>query len=158
MDETSNEGLRFFYERYCDFNTNDNVAWTVIQTRLNNDNGENFNRTWLDYKHGFGKLDGDFWFGNDFIHRLTQEYDMELRITVENVTNGPQYWVEYSSFKVDSEQNNYKLIIGGYRNGFGMESFRHQDNQKFSTYDRENDNNDDLSCASSYGHGWWFNK
>ncbi len=29
----------------------------------------NFSRTWYHYKHGFGDLHGEFWYGNDFIHR-----------------------------------------------------------------------------------------
>ena len=30
---------------------------------------ENFSVSWRDYKLGFGSLDRQFWFGNDFIHR-----------------------------------------------------------------------------------------
>ena len=30
---------------------------------------ENFSVNWRDYKLGFGQLDREFWFGNDFIHR-----------------------------------------------------------------------------------------
>lgn len=71
MEEIANDGDRFFYERYCDFYT-DNRAWTVIQRRFADAdfNEESFNRTWLDYKHGFGSLDDEFWFGNDFIHKV----------------------------------------------------------------------------------------
>ena len=30
-----------------------------------------FNRRWQAYKEGFGKLDGDFWLGNEAVHILT---------------------------------------------------------------------------------------
>jgi hypothetical protein len=45
-------------------------VWQVIQRR--GDYGlprENFSVNWRDYKLGFGQLDREFWFGNDFIHR-----------------------------------------------------------------------------------------
>lgn len=154
LDEVGNEAGRFYYERYCDFNT-DGVAWTVIQRRFMNDQPENFNRTWLDYKLGFGQLDKEFWFGNDFIHKLSSDEDVELRIILED-TSGRTVWGEYSLFKVDSEDYNYNLIIGGYRGSFPDRFFYNSD-QEFSTYDRQNGSDDNLSCASSYGNGWWFN-
>lgn len=104
-EEVSNEAGRFFYERYCDFNTNGG-AWTVIQRRYVNDQQENFNRSWSDYKFGFGDLDREFWFGNDFIHKLTFDEDMELRILIEDST-GRTGWAQYSVFKVDSEGKNF---------------------------------------------------
>ena len=30
-----------------------------------------FYRDWVDYKNGFGDTGGDFWLGNDAIHKLT---------------------------------------------------------------------------------------
>lgn len=101
----SNEAGRFFYERYCDFNTNGG-AWTVIQRRYVNDQQENFNRSWSDYKFGFGDLDREFWFGNDFIHKLTSDEDMELRIFIED-SAGRTGWAQYSVFRVDSEGKNF---------------------------------------------------
>lgn len=154
QEELSNEAGRFFYERYCDFYTAGG-AWTVIQRRFSNNNPENFNRTWMDYKLGFGDLDKEFWFGNDFIHKITSDEDVELRIDVEDM-NGNKHWAKYSIFKVDSEEYNYNLKIGGYRGSIG--GFIYHNDQEFSTYDRQNDNNDNKPCASSYGNGWWFNK
>lgn len=153
--EVGNEAGRFFYERYCDFNT-DGGAWTVIQRRFINDQQENFNRSWMDYRLGFGELDAEFWFGNDFIHKLTSDEDVELRIILEDIT-GIELWAQYSTFKVDSEEYNYNLIIDGYK-GTIPDGFLHHNDQEFSTYDRQNDNNDGISCATAYGSGWWFNE
>lgn len=63
-----NDGGRDFYQQYCEYST-EGTAWTVIQKRDNFELQEDFNRTWDDYKHGFGNLTKDFWFGNDFIHK-----------------------------------------------------------------------------------------
>lgn len=129
MDEVGNEAGRLFYEQFCDFNT-DGSAWTVIQRRFANDNLENFNRTWFDYKLGFGKLDKEFWFGNDYIHKLTSDEDVDLRIIVE-LASGKKLWAQYSLFMVDSEENNYNLNIGGYQGT--------------------------LPDGFLYGNEWWFN-
>ncbi|XP_037041346.1 fibrinogen alpha chain-like isoform X2 [Bradysia coprophila] len=154
LNEVANDGNRFFYERYCDFYT-DNRAWTVIQRRFADYNEENFNRSWTDYKHGFGSLDEEFWFGNDFIHRLTFDDDVELRILLED-EDGKTNWVEYSVFKMKSEQDNYKLVISGYSSGSVEDTLIYHNDQEFSTYDHLNGNSQQTSCVSSIGNGWWF--
>lgn len=63
-----NEGGRDFYQQYCEYST-EGTAWTVIQRRNNFEPQEHFNRTWNEFKHGFGNLTRDFWFGNEFIHK-----------------------------------------------------------------------------------------
>ena len=46
------------------------AGWTVIQRRV--DGRESFSRGWDDYAAGFGDpADGDYWLGNEYIHRLT---------------------------------------------------------------------------------------
>ena len=59
---------------------------------------EDFNRTWDDYKHGFGDHDKEFWLGNDNIHQLTKSGDMKLRVELE-AHNGTTAWAEYDTFR-----------------------------------------------------------
>jgi hypothetical protein len=75
----------------------------------------NFNRTWDDYKRGFGDLYGDFWLGLDHLHHLTsQDKRYSLHIYINN-GDGKNYEATYSDFKVGSEQDMYRLSIGAYK-------------------------------------------
>ncbi|XP_046576278.1 fibrinogen beta chain-like [Haliotis rubra] len=52
------------FQAYCNFPDNiNNYAWTVIQYRY--DGSEGFDRTWDEYKEGFGDLNKEFWLGGD---------------------------------------------------------------------------------------------
>ena len=68
--------------------------------------------------------------------------------------------LKYSTFKVGSQAEGYVLTLGGFsstpefRDDFGIV----QNAVKFSTEDKEQDNNRIVHCASKYGGGWWYNK
>ena len=105
----------------CDMTT-DGGGWTVFQRRA--DNSTDFYRGWTDYKLGFGNLSGEFWLGNDNLHRIAAAGNMTLRVDLEDF-EGKVVFAEYSIFKVADGSDKYRLLIGGY-NGTAGESMTNQ--------------------------------
>nr|XP_006111615.1 fibrinogen alpha chain [Pelodiscus sinensis] len=149
---------------YCDQETTLG-GWLLIQQRL--DGSVNFNRTWQDYKKGFGSMDGkgkgEFWLGNENIHLLTQK-DTVLRVELED-WDGNEAYAEYN-IHVGSESDGYVLSVSAYEGTAGdaliigsveegIEYTAHA-NMKFSTFDRDSDQWEE-NCAEVYGGGWWYN-
>ena len=99
----------------CDM-TMEGGGWTVFQKRL--DGSVNFYRGWESYKNGFGNLSGEFWLGNDNIHRLTDSDDVMLRVDLQDFEGNITY-AEYTTFKVADEADKYRLLIGGYKGTAG---------------------------------------
>ena len=83
----------------------------MFQKRL--DGTVDFYRGWDDYKKGFGALNGEFWFGLDKIHRLTNQTANELRVDLEDFNQAKAH-AKYDNFVVEDEGNNYKLKLGIY--------------------------------------------
>ena len=94
----------------CDLITNGG-GWTVFQKRL--DGSVDFFRNWESYKNGFGDLNGEFWLGNDKLHRLTFSDDVMLRVDMEDFDGNITY-AEYTTFQVADETDKYRIVIGGY--------------------------------------------
>ena len=94
----------------CDMIT-DGGGSTVFQRRL--DGSVDFYRDWASYKKGFGDLNGEFWLGNDNLHRLTATGNVTLRVDLEDFEGNITY-AEYTTFKVADEADKYRLLIGGY--------------------------------------------
>ena len=80
----------------CDMTT-DSGGWTIFQRRL--DGSVDFYLGWTSYKNGFGNLKGEFWLGNDKLHRLTAADDVMLRVDLEDFNRNTAY-AEYTTFKV----------------------------------------------------------
>ena len=102
----------------CDMVTNGG-GWTVFQRRL--DGSVDFFLGWESYKNGFGNLSGEFWLGNDNLHRLTSAGSVTLRVDLEDFEGDIRY-AEYTTFKVADEADKYRLSIGGY-SGTAGDSF-----------------------------------
>ncbi|XP_060784182.1 uncharacterized protein fgl2b isoform X2 [Neoarius graeffei] len=141
---------------FCDMKSSGG-GWTLIQHRF--DGSISFNRTWNDYKKGFGNLSGEFWLGNDKIHWLTTTKAMVLRIELEDL-DGTKEYAQYDHFHVANESQFYRLTIDGYSGTAGnamqySKKFNH--NQKnFTTPDRDNDQYASGNCGTYYSSGWWF--
>jgi len=64
-------------------------------------------------------------------------------------------YAEYSTFRVLSEADSYKLQVGGYSGNSGSDALNHQNGEKFSTYDRDNDPYSG-NCVAWFGGGFWY--
>ncbi|KAM7000229.1 fibrinogen-like protein 1 [Tautogolabrus adspersus] len=148
---------------YCDMS--DGGGWIVIQRRING--AERFNRSWAEYKEGFGDMDaGEFWLGNDNLHYITSQGNYSLRINMEDF-DGNQRYAEYKDFKVANEKDQYRLDFGTYEGTagdalsgsfqVGVSHWASHQGMKFSTFDQDNDNYKG-NCAQEDKGGWWFNK
>ena len=94
----------------CDMTT-EGGGWTVFQRRL--DGTVDFYLDWASYKNGFGNLNGEFWLGNDNLHRLTAAANVTLRVDLKDFDGNITY-AKYTTFKVADESDKYRLMIGGY--------------------------------------------
>ncbi|GFR78474.1 tenascin, partial [Elysia marginata] len=138
----------------CDAQT-DGGGWIVIQRRTNAD--VDFNKTWNEYRDGFGDLRGNFWLGNDAISKVTAGPDIyELRVDM-HTTDGDDYYVQYERFTVQDEKMNYRLFVEGYSGTTGdlpNRGMLYHNAMNFSTHDRDQDKIANFNCASLEGGGW----
>ncbi|XP_031721373.1 mucin-5AC-like [Anarrhichthys ocellatus] len=141
----------------CDMEL-DAGGWTLLQRRQ--DGSVSFNRTWAEYRSGFGELDGgEFWLGNNMIHLLTRDRDIVLRVELEDF-GGVMEYAEYQQFMVASERMRYRLTVGAYSGTAGdslrfSKSYDHN-NRAFTTPDRDHDRYPSGNCGAYYSSGWWF--
>ncbi|XP_064536685.1 angiopoietin-related protein 7-like [Drosophila montana] len=128
-------------------------GWTVIQRRING--SVDFYRNWSDYKTGFGDLAGEFFIGLEKLHHMTEAEPQELYIQLEDF-DGQTRYATYDDFKVGSELESYALQSLGNFGGDMDDALSLNVGQKFSTYDRDNDNDESLSCAERFHGAWWY--
>ncbi|XP_056156439.1 LOW QUALITY PROTEIN: fibroleukin [Lampris incognitus] len=143
-------------EAKCDMETAGG-GWTVFQSRW--DGSLDFNRTWQEYREGFGSPQGEHWLGNAALQALTSTGQHQLRVELEDWYQQKRQ-ATYSSFKVASEAQRYRLTAREYSGNAGnalsySKRYNH-DGRAFSTADRDHDRYSAGNCAQYYGAGWWF--
>jgi len=127
----------------------------LIQQKL--DGSDFFNRSWAQYKVGFGDPSGNYWLGNDKLSQLTQSCYYKLKFDLQSLSNGNWYFAEYSSFRVLSEASNYQLQVAGFSFcAGGFDAFGYSNGRMFTTYDRDNDSWSSRNCAVNSGGGFWY--
>ncbi|XP_071140231.1 microfibril-associated glycoprotein 4-like [Mytilus edulis] len=134
-----------------------NEMWTVIQKRFNG--YVSFDRTWEEYKSGFGSVSGEYWLGNDNIYQISTSTSHMLSIYMEDFT-GKFAYANYSVFDIGDEHRKYQLRIDGFTGTSGLIDYlpgRHN-TYMFSTKDQDNDIYAQFNCAVKQGGngGWWY--
>ncbi|XP_048340242.1 fibrinogen-like protein 1-like protein [Sphaerodactylus townsendi] len=139
-------------------------GWTVIQ-HITANSTVDFDRTWQDYKYGFGSLKDNYWLGNEYMHQLTSSSILyTLRVKLVDL-NAEIKWGEYEPFRIEDEASQYRIRLGLYKGNAvdaltqDTEAYLH-DNQKFTTKDKDNDNYFQNCAKLEYngipGGGWWY--
>jgi len=144
-------------EAYCD-TTNGGGGWLVVQRRQ--DGSVDFNRNWVEYEDGFGKLTGEFWYGLRALHCLTGQGSWEMRMDV-TLADGTKVFFQYEQFKIASAKDKYKLTFGGFQ-GTTTDPMVGHNQMNFTTKDSDNDNWNkncakDNSAPTKPTGGWWYN-
>ena len=143
-------------EAYCD-TSNGGGGWLVVQRRQ--DGSVDFDRTWLEYEDGFGKLTGEFWYGLRALHCLTGHGGWEMRIDIKLI-NGTNIFLQYEQFKVASAKDRYKLTVGGFQ-GTTTDPMAYHNDMNFTTKDSDNDKWSNNCAKDNWDPtptgGWWYN-
>nr|XP_058970231.1 ryncolin-1-like [Pocillopora verrucosa] len=141
------------FQVYCYQNYSAGEPWAVIQRRMNG--SVDFYRGWMDYKKGFGNVQGEFWLGLLNIHRLTNQRQHKMRIEIENF-NGNWCWAEYENFTVSGEDDGFRLQSLGSYTGSCIDAFSYNVGAPFSTKDKDADSNANSNCAVDHQGAWWY--
>uniref|UniRef100_A0A673MSP1 Microfibril-associated glycoprotein 4-like n=1 Tax=Sinocyclocheilus rhinocerous TaxID=307959 RepID=A0A673MSP1_9TELE len=134
-----------YCEMISDGKVEDKGGWTVIQRRM--DGSVNFYRPWNQYKRGFGNVEGEYWLG-----KISQRY--MLRVDLEDF-EGRKGFALYSSFSVGCECAGYQLHVSGFTDGGAGDSLSGHNDQKFSTFDKDQDSYE-KNCAKQYLGAFWY--
>jgi len=128
----------------------------LIQRNLDGSNF--FNRTWTEFKEGFGngkENGGNFWIGNDVLHLLTKKNAYKLRFELQ-ASSDEWYWAEYKHFRVNHENEHYKLEVSGFSGNVGYDGMSWSNGRKFTTHDQDHDERVKENCATTTGGGFWY--
>ena len=120
------------------------------------DGSDFFDRTWSEFKAGFGSTSGNYWLGNEQLHTLTQDNKYKLRFELQSNASGLWYWAEYDTFTVGDESTQYTLTVAGFNGNVIREAIlqlQWLNRMKFSTKDRDNDMSSN-NCAQFWGGGF----
>ncbi|TMS18887.1 Angiopoietin-1 [Larimichthys crocea] len=128
---------------YCDMDTAGG-GWTVFQRRFNG--SVDFQRSWREYKMGFGDVLGEHWLGNEALHLMTSQGQYSLRVEL-NDWEGNSAYSHYDRFTLANERQQYRLYLRGYSGTAGKQSSLSTHGTGFSTRDQDNDNCDHCKCA-----------
>jgi len=127
----------------------------LVQQHFNG--ADAFNRSWEEFKVGFNDTAGNFWVGTELLHQLTKNGRYKLKVDMRHRSTETAWeWAEYDTIVVSNEASGYLMHLGGYWGSWPDALLLHS-GSRFTTYDRDNDENSNQNCAVTMGGGFWWN-
>ncbi|XP_058632486.1 microfibril-associated glycoprotein 4-like [Onychostoma macrolepis] len=93
--------------------------------------------------------------GLENMYQLTRNRKYMLRVDLEDFT-GRKGFALYSFFFLDCETDGYKLHVSGFTDGGAGDSLAYHNDQKFSTFDKDQDVFE-KNCARLHLGAFWYN-
>ncbi|KAK4299159.1 hypothetical protein Pmani_028536 [Petrolisthes manimaculis] len=126
---------------WCDMET-DGGGWTVFLSRQDTSPSPqvDFNRTWQEYKDGFGSPYDEYYLGNEMLHVMTQSRAYTLRLNTQQISGGISF-ATYENIRVGDEDSRYLMTLSGTQHGISSMTncFRHLSGRYFTTLDYNSD-------------------
>ncbi|KXJ78529.1 hypothetical protein RP20_CCG004317 [Aedes albopictus] len=137
------------FKAYCEMDQFGG-GWTVFQKRQ--DGSVDFNRSWVEYREGFGEVSGEYWLGLETLHQLTTRKQHELLIILENF-NGSTSYERYAGVVIDNEALRYRIYLNSTGSGSADDSLYLHRGEVFVTPDLTS--GPFLDCARQLASGFW---
>ncbi|XP_046547391.1 fibrinogen-like protein 1 [Haliotis rubra] len=142
------------FQVWCRMNHGGN---TFVQRRK--DGSTNFNRSWQEYKEGFGDLSKDFWLGNEQISYITNGRSHQFVFLIKDEGSNKTRHRVYRYFTLSQDgmyTMRYQYTFGHNDPlAHGGDCLGELKGQPFSTYDQDPDDSP-LNCAQEHQSGFWF--
>ena len=111
-----------------------------------------FNRTWAEYKNGFGSVAGEFWLGLEKLYQITAQPNVRYSLRMElKRFRGEHYYAEYGDFRIADESQKYKIIGKGQKIASNLNRFL-LEGQVFATRDQDQK----FKCGARYNGFWYY--
>ena len=110
-----------------------------------------FNRTWDEYKNGFGDLNGEFWLGLEKLYRILNQPYVRYSVRIETWSESGNLWFEeFENFYIGDENEQYEIKSTGSHGNLNFQSYFNYGG-KFFTHDKDSN----AKCGF-LNNGFWY--